>query len=332
MTSVQYRVLWVPALLSVALAPGENLPASNILDNPSFDHFYNLEYDQALAGFMADAAKAPGSPDIQNHVAQTILYRAMFNAGMLQTQMLATDSSLFKMPKLKMSEADDRQFNGAIHRAMELAQSHLDSNSEDAGALYALGVSYSLLAQYNFVVRKAYLDALHDVTRARKYHERVTRIDPSMVDAQLTQGVYDYVLGSLHFGWRMLGFLGGFEGNREGGIATINRVVNQGEIDRIDAAFALAAIYRREHRVGDAIHVLQPLVPVLPRNYLLRLELAGMYADVGDRVAALDVLNQVERLCRAHSPGYQMVNADLLRQVREHILMAVASSGPSIRG
>ena len=31
--------------------------------------------------------------------------------------------------------------------------------------------------QYNFIVHKAYLDALHDITRARKFHERVTRID-----------------------------------------------------------------------------------------------------------------------------------------------------------
>ncbi len=67
-------------------------------------------------------------------------------------------------------------------------------NPHDAGALYALGVSYGLRGNYNFAVRKAYLDALHDIGYARKFRNRVTRMDPGMVDAELTQGVFEYVM------------------------------------------------------------------------------------------------------------------------------------------
>jgi tetratricopeptide (TPR) repeat protein len=306
--------------------------AWNVLDNPAFDHFYNLEYDQALAGFMASEARHPESAAIENHIAQTILFREMFRAGMLQTEMLNSSNSFLKMPKLRMSAADEQQFTDSIHRAMELAQSRLADDPNDAAALYALGVSYGLLGQYNFMVRKAYLDALHDITHARKFHERVTRINPSMVDAQLTQGVYDYVVGSLYFGWKMIGFLAGFQDNRERGIATILRVVGEGSENQIDAAIVLTTIYRREHRSADAICVLKPLIPLLPRNYLLRLELAGMYGDQGDRVAALNVLDQVERLWHEHAPGYEMLTPDLLRTVREHILTTFASNGTSVRG
>jgi tetratricopeptide (TPR) repeat protein len=323
---------WVWLLLPIAMARGGSLPGWSVLDNPAFDHFYNLEYDQALAGFVTAAAQHPESATIHNHIAQTILYRAMFREGMLQTEMLTSSNSFLKMPKLTMSVADQSQFTAAIECAMELAQSRLNDNPDDAEALYALGVSYELQGQYNFIVRKAYLDALHDITRARKFHERVTRIEPGMVDAELTQGVYEYVLGSLRFGWKMLGFLGGFEGNRARGIATINRVAGEGNINRIEAAIVLAAIYRREHRPADAICILKPLIPLLPRNYLLRLELAGIYADQGDRAAALDVLDQVERLWHARAPGYEMLSADLLRMVREQILMDVASNGNSVRG
>lgn len=42
-------------LIPLVFAHGGNLPALNVLDDPAFDHFYNLEYDQALAGFVADA-------------------------------------------------------------------------------------------------------------------------------------------------------------------------------------------------------------------------------------------------------------------------------------
>ncbi len=256
----------------------------------------------------------------------------MFRAGMLQTEMLSSSNSFLKMPKLKMNAGDEQQFKDAIHGAMELAQSRLMDDPHNAAALYALGVSYDLLGQYNFLVRKAYMDALHDVARARKYHAQVTRIDPGMVDAELTQGVYDYVVGSLRFGWKLLGFLGGVDGNRTLGIATINRVATQGNVNRIDATIVLATIYRREHRETDAICVLKALIPQLPRNYLLRLELAGMYSDDGDRAAALEVWNQADRLRRAHAPGYDTLNADLLRSVREHILTRIANNGTPVRG
>ena len=52
----------------------------------------------------------------------------------------------------------------------------------------------------------------------------------------------------------------------------------------------------------------------------LRLELAEMYGDLADHDAAQDVLNQVEQLRRRHAPGYEVLSADLVRQVREQVL------------
>jgi tetratricopeptide (TPR) repeat protein len=307
-------------LVPATFAGGGNLPTPNVLDDASFDHFYNLEYDQALAGFLARAAKAPASADVENHIAQTILFREMFRAGMLQSQMLTTSNSFLKMPRIEMSSADQQQFTEAIGRAMELAQSRLHDDPDDPDALYALGVSYGLRGNYNFAVRKAYLDALHDMGCARKFHNRVTRIDPAMVDAQLTQGVYDYVVGSLSLGWKMVGMLGGFQGSRARGIDQLRRVASEGCINRVDATIFLAAIYRREHRSAEAVSVLKPLIPLLPRNYLLRLELAEMYSDLADRDSAREVLDQVEQLRRAHTPGYETLSADLVRQVRAGVL------------
>jgi tetratricopeptide (TPR) repeat protein len=329
--SVRWIQKWV-VVVPLVLARGEQLPAQNVLGDAAFDHFYNLEYDQALAGFVAATAKAPESPDAYNHVAQTILFREMFRAGMLQSEMLTGSNSFLKMPRIEMRAADQQQFSDAVRRAMELAQSRLDNDSNDPAALYALGVSYGLRGNYNFAVRKAYLDALHDMGSARKLHNRVTRIDPALVDAQLTQGVYDYVVGSLPLGWKMLGFMGGFQGNRARGIATLERVASQGNINRIDAAILLATVYRREHRSAEAICLLKPLIPALPRNYLLRLEVAAMYGDLGDLASALDVLDELERLWRARAPGWEMLSVDLLHKVRERILTSTEKNGASVGG
>ncbi len=40
---------------------GQPMPEA-VLENLAFDHFYNLEYDQALAGFVAAAATDPAFP------------------------------------------------------------------------------------------------------------------------------------------------------------------------------------------------------------------------------------------------------------------------------
>src|ERR1700733_12589306 len=128
-------------LIPATFARGGSLP-TNVLDDASFDHFYNLEYDQALAGFLARAAKAPASADVENHIAQTILFREMFRAGMLQSQMLTTSNSFLRMPRIEMSSADQQQFTEAIGRAMELARGRLHDDADDPDALYALGVSY----------------------------------------------------------------------------------------------------------------------------------------------------------------------------------------------
>src|SRR5579864_6592597 len=53
------------------------------LENPGFQHFYNLEYDEALAAFAAQSAKDPQAPEPYNYIAQTILFRQMFRTGAL---------------------------------------------------------------------------------------------------------------------------------------------------------------------------------------------------------------------------------------------------------
>src|ERR1700683_4752279 len=138
---------WV-VLVPLALVHGEPLFAQNVLDDPSFDHFYNLEYDQALTGFRAAAAKSPESADVYDHIAQTILYREMFHAGMLESDML-TNSSSFVKTKMEMSAEDRQEFSNAISQAMDRTKARLNHNPNDPAALYALGVSYSLRGNYD---------------------------------------------------------------------------------------------------------------------------------------------------------------------------------------
>jgi len=198
----------------------------------------------------------------------------MFRSGALESDLVTGSNSFLKRPKLVLSQSDQEQFSKAIERAMELSKARIEKNPKDTAALYALGVSHGMKANYDSMVRKAWLDALHNVQAARKLHNQVTEIDPNFVDARLIQGLHDYIIGSLPFGWRMLGGIAGFHGDRARGLRTLKLVSEQGSVNRIDAGMLLSAIYRREKQQTEAIAILNRLIPIAPRNFLLRLELA----------------------------------------------------------
>ena len=287
---------------------------------PGYQHFYDLEFPEALAVFRAEVAANPNSPDAYNHVAQTILYREMFRSGALESELVTGSNPFLRREGLNVSKTDEQEFQDSINRALALADAKLKTNSNDIQALYAQGVSYGLRGNYHFLVRKAYTDALRDATASRKTHARVTDIDPNFVDARLTQGVYDYVLGSLSPAWRMLGFFAGFRGDRERGVETLKQVAKLGKTNRVDAEILLCAVYRRERRAKEAVPLLSDLIERFPQNFLLRLELVQMYGDLGEKDKALAVIHEVDRLKREKTPGYERLADEKLRYTRGNLL------------
>lgn len=285
-----------------------------------FDHFYNLEFDQAVEAFQKAVDREPGSPHPDNHLAQAILYREMLRSGALESELVSGTNPFLRREKLKPSLEDQQRFERAIARALELTQAALSKSPNDVDALYAQGVSFGLRANYNFLVRKAWTDALRDVTQSRKLHNRARQLKPDLTDARLVEGVHDYVVGSLPFGYKIVGFLIGFRGDKEGGIRTLELVARQGDRNKTDAKVLLAVVYRRERRAADAIALLKDLLAQYPRNYLLRLEMVQMYGDLGDKEKALATLEELERLRRIHTAGLAALPAEKINLARGTLL------------
>ncbi|MEZ5399036.1 MAG: tetratricopeptide repeat protein [Bryobacteraceae bacterium] len=302
--------------LSLALAGALPLLLSAATEQQGFDHFYNLEFDAALKDFRELARSAPNNPAFQNHIAQTILYREMQRAGALETELVTGGNAFLRREKMNPSPADVEEFEGAIGTSVRLCQERLAKNPNDKEALYFEGVAHGLRANYDFLVRKAWMDALRQATESRKLHDKVTELDPAFIDAKLTQGAHDYVVGSLPWHYRFLGFLVGFRGDKERGIATLREVRGKGDRNADDAAILLATIYRREKRPGDAVPLLKSLLQRYPRNYLLRFELAQMYSDLGQKDAALAAIDEVERLKQAGTPGFAVLPAEKILYFR----------------
>jgi tetratricopeptide (TPR) repeat protein len=118
------------------------------------------------------------------------------------------------------------------------------------------------------------------------------------------QGLHDYIVGSLPWTWRTLGFLIGIHGDKEKGIRTVQNVAHNGRLNKVDAEIFLGVLYRRENQPKQAVPLVQDLIRRYPRNFLLRLELAQMYSMGGDGKSGLDALEEVVRLKQSHAPGF----------------------------
>jgi len=304
----------LPALLLFSLSAAENGEVAR-----GFDHFYNLEFDEALAVFRGLVKAYPESADHRNHVAQTILYRHMLKTGALETELVTGGNAFLRRDKMNPSPEEQKSFDEAINAALNLTGIQLSRNPYDKEALYAQGIAYGLRSNYNFLVRRAWIESLRDASQCRKLHFRITELDPKFTEARLTQGVYDYVVGSLPWTYRMLGFVAGFRGDKARGIRTVEEVYRHNGRNQADAGVLLATVYRRERQPAKAVPLLEALLRKYPRNYLLWFELAQMHSDLGDKAKALAAVEEVERRKRAGTPGYANLREEKILYYRATI-------------
>ncbi len=297
-----------------------SVPLQDPATNPGWVAFYNNEYDQALDYFEQQVKAHPDDPSAYDHVAQAILYRQMFRDGALESELVTGNNPFLKRAKLAIAPQDKQRFAECINQALALSAAALQKNPADVLALYAAGVAHGLQANYLFLVEKAWLQALHEFTAARKLNQEILRVDPTFVDARLVLGLDKYVVGCLPFYLRAIGSIGGFHGDKQGGIRQLEQVSREGVLDRYDAQILLAVIYRREHCPTKGLPLLQAAASRFPRNYLLQLEQVQLFSDAGDKDDALKVLAHVEELRQSQAPGYASLSAAKVQYMRGNLL------------
>ena len=318
------------ALVAVPLAWCQPKPAAEALVRSGYDHFYNLEYGPSIADFERAIAQHPDVPDLHNHLAHAIVFQEMFRNGALESELVSGNNSFLRRPKMNPEPATEKRFLDEVSKAMDLANARLKTNANDTGAMYSLGISYGLRSNYYWVVKKSWKDSLRDATAARKLHNRIVELEPGNVDAKLVEGLHDYIVGSLPWHYRMLGFLVGIHGDKELGIRIVQDVAKNGKENKVDAEIFLCALYRRENQPLQAVPLVQDLIRRFPRNYLLRLELSQMYSMANDKAHALEAVrggSGAEDPARARVRSGS-VGEDLFPGRHDRVLVQRLGSGP----
>ena len=131
-------------------------------------------------------------------------------------------------------------------------------NPKDTDALYARGVARGFRSMYMGMAEKSWISAVRSAMAARRDHERVLELDPSYVDAKMTVGIHNYIIGSLNWAGRAAVALVGVTGNKQKGLDYLREVSRSHGTSSEDATLALSLFLRREQRYSEALELVEP--------------------------------------------------------------------------
>jgi hypothetical protein len=234
---------------------------------------YNLDYEKARKTFKEIQQLFPNYPAGPQFLAGSLWIETLYQSRRLQSTLYETDSFFTETPDKPDPRVVD-QFRTWTRQARQLAEARLKTDPRDVEALYFLGVVEGLKASFEEAVERRHFAALKDGGDAVDRHRQVLKLDPSFHDAEITVGLYDYVVGSLPLPVKIVAGVAGFRGSKKRGLATLERVAKEGHWVRDDAKSLLIVLYTREKRFADVAEVARELAARYPRNYLYRLEIA----------------------------------------------------------
>jgi hypothetical protein len=244
---------------------------------------YNIDYTTAVAKFEEIRKRLPSHPAGDLYLATALWLKHLNKSRRLQTGLYRSGSNFYAgADKAKEdSEGDavdanlDRVFRERMAQAKTKALAMVAKNRNDADAHYFLGSVYGIMAGYEASTARKFFSAMRNGSRCVDAHEKVLKLKPDYYDAYLTVGLYDYVVGSLPFGYKALATIVGIRGNKKRGISRLQTIIEKNSASADEARVMLLAIFRNEKRDIDALSLLEHLSSKYPRNYLLKLEIAS---------------------------------------------------------
>jgi tetratricopeptide (TPR) repeat protein len=257
-----------------------------------FEHFYNLEYDQAIHSFEEAVKSHPNDAFALNHLLSGVMFQELYRIGALDTELYAKNGFLTSKQFPIDPKAKERIL-GLMEQSLQLSEGRLRKNPNDVDALYTRGVVRGYRATYIGLIDKAWFAALRSAVAARHDHERVLELDPKYSDAKMTVGIHSYVIASVSWPVKAAASVVGLSGNKQRGIQYLYEAGEAGGEAAIDSKIALSLFLRREQRYPEALKLVGGLAMDFPRNFLFRLEDANLMNAAGQGPEAIAAFRKI---------------------------------------
>jgi len=238
-----------------------------------FDALYNLDYEAARRRFRDMTVAFPDHPAGYELLAASLWLKTLNESRRLQAS-LYNNEGFYKEKDDKVDPKVQAEFRELTRKTEELCEARLKVNPKDTDALYYLGAVEGLKAAWGSMVERSFMSAMSNGKDSVGHHRDLIKIDPTYIDAKVTIGMYDYVVGSLPPLVKLGATMIGYRGSKKRGIATLEQVAREGRYARDDAKTMLIALLKRERRYREAYNYASELAAKYPRNYLLKMEAA----------------------------------------------------------
>lgn len=263
------------------------------LRRSGLDALYNIDYDKAERDFKEIVRLMPNHPGGYQLLAARVWIKTLYESRRLQSSLYSSES-FYSSGDDKVDPKIVTEFRNLTRQAKQLAEAKLKQEPKNVEALDFLANTEGLKASFEEAVERRHFAALRDGNDAVDHHREVLKLDPTYIDAQITIGLYEYVVGSLPLPVKILAGATGYRGSKKRGLAMLEEVAAKGRWAQDDAKSVLILLYTREKRFADVLKLTRELSAKYPRNYLLRLEtadalvgLAGVKRKEKDLAAAV---------------------------------------------
>ena len=243
------------------------------LRRSGLDALYNIDYDKAQRDFKEIVQLYPNHPGGYQLLAARLWIKTLYESRRLQAS-LYSGESFYVNGDDKVDPKIVTEFRNLTRDARRLAEAKLKQEPKNIEALDFLANTEGLKASFEEAVERRHFAALRDGNDAVDHHREVLKLDPKYIDAQITIGLYEYVVGSLPLPVKIIAGATGFRGSKKRGLKMLEEVAQQGRWAQDDAKSVLIVLYTREKRFADVAALARELSAKYPRNYLLRLETA----------------------------------------------------------
>ena len=243
------------------------------LRKSGLEALYNIDYDKALRDFKEIATLYPNHPGGPQLLAARLWIKTLYESRRLQSSLYGSES-FYTNGDDKVDPKVLDEFRSLTREAKRLAEAKLKQDPKNIEAMDFLANTEGLKASFAEAVERRHFAALRDGNDAVSLHRNILKMDPKYIDAQLTIGLYEYVVGSLPLPIKLIAGVTGYRGSKKRGLAMLEQVAKEGRWAQDDAKTVLVLLYTREKRFADVLMLTRELSAKYPRNYLFRLETA----------------------------------------------------------
>ena len=268
----------------------------------SLQLFYNLNFDAALKIQEQVALYHPNDPMASNYLLTTVMFRELYNQDLLDTTYYAHNSFLTVKREVDVPQVTRDRIEYLTANVIHLADAEIAANPNDANAYFARGYAKGMHAVFITLVDHSYAAAARQGFAARNDSEAALKIDPLYADAWMAVGIQRFAVASLP-GWLrfIVGFMG-IGGNKQQGIADLQKAAALGTVTPIESHTILSLFLRHDARYPEALAVQRGLAQQYPHNYLFCLEVANLLKDQGQGLSAIATYKEV--LADTRKPNY----------------------------